>query len=179
MVLSLSCIYRVRHSPRQLPSIQTLILIIAQITNQYNQLTALNLKPSLAVTGRMIAEMAAMRSAACTTPAPVMSSPARMECVSHQCLYATDSQIVGTALMNWRGCARAPIPPVRLDNSCANLGNALTIPRFATSRGIARTTVMRRAVVRHDIIHAKDLTTYETQGLVVMTWMYSTDYKTV
>lgn len=117
-----------------------------------------------------------MRSAACTTPAPVMSSPARMECVSHLRLYATETQTVGMALMSWKDCAGAPNQPAHLDNSCANLGNALKIPRSATSRGIVRTTVMRRDVVRYDFKFAKLLCHLK---LAVMTWIYSSVYKTV
>lgn len=104
---------------------------------------------SSAVTVWMTVETAVMRSAACTAPAPVKSSPARMECVFHQRMYAMVIQTVKTALMNSRACAGVQNPPVHLENSCAILGSALTSTRSATIKGTALTTVMRRAVVRH------------------------------
>lgn len=106
---------------------------------------------SSAVTAWMTVGTAVTRSAARTAPAPVRSSPARMECVSHQCMYVMVIQTVRTALMNLRACAEVQNPRVHLENSCAILGSALTSIRSATIKATALTTVMRRAVVRHCI----------------------------
>lgn len=89
-----------------------------------------------------------MRWTASTTHASATSSLALMEPASLHTMFVMDRVTVWMDQMRWTACAGHPNLLAHPSSTCASPASALTSIMCATGKKTARTTVMKKAVVR-------------------------------